>query len=147
MKYSKLHVPNSDEIVSATTALHQVLGNDGLKQIEFIDADGRRVHVELPKPSFDLLKSILLQLSMGNGVAIHSYRPEMYTHELANLFGITRRQVSSLLEKGLIPFSKVDGRILVKLRDAMDYMSKCMLESQETLDGITAQAQEQGLYD
>lgn len=101
--------------------------------------------VSVPREAFELLMEILGQMANGNGVALLSTQAEMTTQEAADLLGVSRPHLVSLLDGGKIPHRLVGTHRRVRVADLMAYKASRYVEQRAALDELTREAQEQGL--
>jgi len=91
---------------------------------------------------------MLSQMGQGNAVTLLPIHTELTTQEAANLLNVSRPHLVKLLETGKIPFHKVGNHRRVRFEDLMEYKESIDQQRMETLDKLTAQAQELNLgYD
>jgi excisionase family DNA binding protein len=101
--------------------------------------------VSLPREAFELLVEILGQMANGNGVTLLSTQAEMTTQEAAELLGVSRPHLVSLLDGGKIPHRLVGTHRRVRVADLMAYKASRYVEQRAALNELTREAQEQGL--
>jgi len=101
--------------------------------------------VSVPREAFELLVEILGQMANGNGVTILSTQAEMTTQEAADLLGVSRPHLVTLLDGGKIPHRRVGTHRRVRVADLMAYKATRYVEQRAALDALTREAQEQGL--
>jgi len=119
--------------VSAPTAL---LGPDGQS-------------VPVPAEALQVLMAVVASMQAGKAITIASRNQQLTTQEAANLLGISRPTLVKLLDKGEISYRRLTagGHRRVQLEDVLDYQRRNRAGRQVTLDELTAQAAEAGLYD
>ncbi|MEW8347335.1 MAG: helix-turn-helix domain-containing protein [Candidatus Thiodiazotropha taylori] len=96
----------------------------------------------LPRQALALLRDLLVEMAQGNAVTIVPTHAELTTQEAANLLNVSRPHLVKLLEGGDIPFSKAGTHRRIRYQDLMTYREQRMQESKNSLDELTAQAQE-----
>ncbi len=101
--------------------------------------------VSVPREAFELLVEILGQMANGNGVTLLSTQAEMTTQEAADLLGVSRPHLVTLLDGGKIPHRLVGTHRRVRVEDLMAYKASRYVEQRAALDALTREAQEQGL--
>lgn len=100
--------------------------------------------VSLPREAFELLVEILGQMANGNEVAVLPTEGELTTQEAADLLGVSRPHLVSLLDGGKIPHRLVGTHRRVRVADLMAYKASRYVEQRAALDELTREAQEQG---
>ena len=86
----------------------------------------------LIKTSGDTLSSMLLQvlsatsqqLAQGNDVVVLGLEQELTTQEAANLLGLSRQHVASLLDSGEMVHRKIGKHRRVKLKEVLDFQQE-----------------------
>ncbi|GLS26176.1 helix-turn-helix domain-containing protein [Marinibactrum halimedae] len=108
-----------------------------------------RAHVKLgnqdlvlPAQALRLLKDILQQMALGNGVTVMPQHAELTTQEAANLLNVSRPYLVKLLEEGEIPFYKAGTHRRIKIGDVLEYKNKIMKAREESLDELAKLSQE-----
>jgi excisionase family DNA binding protein len=69
------------------------------------------------------------------------------TQEAADFLGVSRPTLVKLLETGAIAFSKPNRHRRVRLQDLIDFQRRRRMERRDTLNRMTKEASELGLYD
>lgn len=103
--------------------------------------------VVVPEAAFALLVAMLEELAQGNTVALASVEEELTTQQAADLLNVSRPYLIGLLEDGRIPFHRVGNRRKLSLADLLEFKRRDTAHREETLDQLTAEAQDMGLYD
>ena len=85
----------------------------------------------------------------GKAITVAPLDQRLTTQEAADFLGISRPTLVKLLEQGEIPYERpAAGRHRrVRLSDVLDYQIRKRQERRTTLDQMTADAAEAGLYD
>jgi excisionase family DNA binding protein len=80
----------------------------------------------------------------GNSIAhfFSDSNADISTQQAADLLGVSRPHIVSLLEKGDIPFLKVGTHRRIHLKDLIAYDKKIKKSRADKLDFLAAQAQE-----
>ena len=99
----------------------------------------------VPREAFELLLEILGQMANGNAVTVVQVHAELTTQQAADLLNVSRPFLVSLLEKGVLPFTKVGTHRRVRFADLAKYRDEQNQRSKAALDELTRQAQETGL--
>jgi excisionase family DNA binding protein len=113
--------------------------------VTLVGADG--VEVQLPAAAREVLAHAADAMSRGMAVYVSPAAARLTTGEAAELLGVSRPTVVKLLESGAIPFEKTTSHRRVRLDDVLVYRERRRAERRATLDEMTRQAIEDGLYD
>jgi excisionase family DNA binding protein len=104
--------------------------------------DSQDEAVTIPAEAFRLLLEILAQIGQGNAVKLQPIRQELHLYEAADILGVSRSYVVSLLESGEIPYW-IEGTVYwMRYQDVIDYKNRNDTERMKVLDELAAQAQE-----
>ena len=103
--------------------------------------------LELPAEMYELLRHVVTALSQGVAISIAPRHTMLTTQEAADLLGISRPTLVRLLTVGEIPHTMRGRHRRVLLRDIVDYQERTRTERAHTLDDMTADAEDAGLYD
>lgn len=105
--------------------------------------------VPLPMEAYKVLVKVVASMRAGKAITIAPLDQRLTTQEAANFLGISRPTLVKLLEQGDISYDKPPaGRHRrVRLDDVLDYQRRKRAERRATLDELTEQAGEAGLYD
>jgi excisionase family DNA binding protein len=105
--------------------------------------------VPLPMEAYEVLVKVVASMRAGKAITIAPLDQRLTTQEAANFLGISRPTLVKLLEQGEISYERpAAGRHRrVRLNDVLDYQRRKRTERRTTLDGLTEQAAEAGLYD
>jgi excisionase family DNA binding protein len=90
---------------------------------------------------------VVIYLSEGKAVSIVPVNTELTTQEAADILNVSRPYLIKILEKGLIPFSKVGTHRRIRFSDLMKFKENRDTQQQEGLAEITRITQELGTYD
>lgn len=110
-----------------------------------IDAEGN--HIKLPKPIFELLAHLVMQIKEGHSVVMMPEDETFTTQAAANFLGVSRQHLVDLLEDGKIPFHKVGTHRRVYFRDLKKYSENRDKFRRDTLDSLFDKVSESGKYD
>jgi excisionase family DNA binding protein len=81
----------------------------------------------------------------GNAKQIVQDRAELSTQEAADLLSVSRSTLIQMLERGLIPFRKVETRRLISSEKALECKRKLEADRRAALAELVAYDQEIGL--
>jgi excisionase family DNA binding protein len=115
------------------------------QQFDFRDENGGMHSVKLPTTVLKLLVNVLSEIGQGNAVSIIPIHAELTTQEAADLLNVSRPYFVQVLEKGDIPFRRVNTHRRVRYQDVIDYKRRIDDARLAALDELTAQAQELGM--
>jgi excisionase family DNA binding protein len=103
---------------------------------------GTNKDVTLPAPAVRLLVEMLSEMAEGNAVTLVPIQSELSTQQAAEVVGVSRPFLVKLLEEGKLPYRKVGTHRRVLFKDLMAYKRRIDKKRLETLNKLTAQAQE-----
>ena len=105
--------------------------------------------VPLPMEAYKVLVKVVASMRAGKAITIAPLDQRLTTQEAANFLGISRPTLVKLLEQGEISYERpAAGRHRrVRLNDVLDYQRRKRAGRRATLDELTEQAAEAGLYD
>lgn len=105
--------------------------------------------LELPEDVrlvFDkLLSELLNEMAQGHAVALLPLEENLTTQQAADIVGVSRPFLISLLEQGQIPFHKVGSHRRITLTDVLNFKVENKRKRLEVLAELTEQAQEWGM--
>ena len=87
--------------------------------VRLVVADGREL--DLPSALLTLLTDVLEALGRGQGVSVLAQPAELTTQQAADLLGVSRPHLVTLLERGEIPFHRVGSHRRITLEDLLSY--------------------------
>lgn len=139
-------MPSQHERVIARESARTLtaLVSTGLGDFEFDigEKSGVKHHITLPASAMKFLAEILTEIGNGNMVTIAPVHAELTTQEAAQILNVSRPYLVSLLEGGVINFSKVGTHRRVKYQDIMAYKHQNDIKRDEALDELAALSQE-----
>lgn len=112
------------------------------RQFDFRDDHGQLRSVTLPATALKLLIEVLTEIGQGNAVSIIPIHAELTTQEAADLLNVSRPYLVGLLEKGEIPFRKVNTHRRVLYQDVIAYRERIDTDRRQALEELAAQAQQ-----
>jgi excisionase family DNA binding protein len=137
-----IETPTEQEANLATESsrlLAAYIGQGETARLKLVDGDSE---ITVPVTAIRMLIDILNQMAKGNAVSLVPIHAELTTQEAADFLNVSRPFLVKLLENGEIPFRKVGVRRKILFQDLLKYKEATMRKSEETLDELTAQAQE-----
>ena len=143
-------VPDADTAASAREADGRLAGllSDG-RPGDAVDlklrVGGRSV--SLPAAAGRALAQVLRHLAAGEAVSVVPLAVELSTQQAADLLGVSRPFVASLLDAGEIPSRRVGTHRRVRTTDLLAYKRDNDARRHEALEELVAEGQEMGFYD
>ena len=112
-----------------------------------VGPDGQTV--PLPLEAYRVLVDVAAAMREGKAITVAPVDQLLTTQEAADFLGISRPTLVKLLEAGNIPFERpAAGRHRrVRLQDVIDYQRTQRISRRTSLDALTAEAADAGLYD
>jgi excisionase family DNA binding protein len=149
-----MNAPTPHGFPNLPTAQEVALAKEGSRELSMVMATKEDVQeitirtqageaqiVRLPKAAVELLKDILVNISMGNAVQVVPVHAEMTTQEAADLLMISRPHFIKLLDEKKIDFRKVGTHRRVKYSDVLRFKEMQAATTRATLDELAAEAQ------
>jgi hypothetical protein len=110
--------------------------------IEVMEDETQGKKVTIPAPALDLLIEILAIIGQGNTVKVTALPKELNISHTADILGVSKDYVWSLLDAGQIPY-KVEGNLRTMCyEDVIEYKNRQDTERMKALGELAAQAQE-----
>lgn len=109
-----------------------------------VDPDGNQI--DIPNELYGVVLDLVTALSRGIAVTIAPHNTMLTTQEAADLLNISRPTLVRLLTDGDIPYTMRGRHRRVMLRDILDYRDRTRHGRRQTLDQMTADAEDDGLY-
>lgn len=103
--------------------------------------------VRLPKVAVDGLIEMLDAVAHGEDATVVRTSREVTTQQAATVLNVSRPTVVKLIDDGTVPARKVGSHRRILLADLLAYRDKVVAERRATLDEMTREAEELGLYD
>lgn len=98
--------------------------------------------ITLPASAVRLLIDLLSAMAEGNAVTLIPIHAELTTQQAADLLGVSRPFLVKQLEDRVIPFRRVGTHRRILFSDLMAYKRSTMEARTDTIEELTAQAQE-----
>jgi len=139
-------LPTEDDAALARASYQKLVSliqhKEAYLTIKVMQDDSQDEAVTIPAEAFRLLLEILAQIGQGNAVKLQPIRQELHLYEAADILGVSRSYVVSLLESGEIPYW-IEGTVYwMRYQDVIDYKNRNDTERMKVLDELAAQAQE-----
>ncbi|WP_229400337.1 helix-turn-helix domain-containing protein [Micromonospora okii] len=125
--------------------VHELRSAGNRARARLVGPDG--CEIEIPDELYGVLRDVVTALSEGLAISIAPHNTMLTTQEAADLLNISRPTLVRLLSDGEIPHTMRGRHRRVMLRDILDYQERVRRERRQTLDRMTAEAEEDGLYD
>jgi excisionase family DNA binding protein len=103
--------------------------------------------VALPAPVYDVLVQVVEALRAGRAITVAPLAQRLTTQEAADLLGVSRPTLVKLLESGAIPYEQPGRHRRVRLVDLLTYRDARRNERRATLNRMTEEAGEAGIYE
>jgi excisionase family DNA binding protein len=138
----KLVVPTKNDVHMALEAMSEIDAPKGKRAKKFTLTDGSNLKIDLSENAFLLLVQILKDMAKGSGIMIMPVHAELTTQQAADFLNVSRPFLIGLLEDGQLPFRTVGRHRRVRLEDILNYKKSIDQKRLNTLDALSAQAQE-----
>lgn len=110
-----------------------------------LGSDGEQVL--LPAEVYRVLRQVVEVMREGKATLVAPQGLLLTTQQAADFLGVSRPTLVKLLEDGAIPFEKPNRHRRVRLQDVLGFQQRRRAERHVTLDQLTEEAGELGLYD
>lgn len=114
------------------------------QQPRLVGPDG--THLSLPNELYEVLRDIVDALARGSAITVVPRETTLTTQEAADLLGISRPTLVSLLDRGEIPFARPGHHRRLKLDDVLDYRRRTQHARHDALDEMIEEAERDELY-
>jgi len=111
----------------------------------FVTVAGERV--ELPGTVFEVLRKVVSFMSHGQAITLVPDNQVVTTQRAADTLGMSRPHFIKLLESGIMAHHRVGNQRRVYLRDVLEFAKKRDAERLASLDRLSRDAFEAGLYE
>jgi excisionase family DNA binding protein len=106
--------------------------------------DGEQV--PLPEEVYRLLVEVVEAMRAGKAITLVPLTQQLTTQEAADFLGVSRPTVVKLLEDGKIPYHQPGRHRRILFTDLLAYQERQREDRRGTLDRMTEDASEAGLY-
>lgn len=103
--------------------------------------------IVLPAEAAVLLLGILRMMAKRQGIALTPLHSELTTSQAAEILGVSRPHLITLLDTGALPHHKVGSHRRIRREDVMTYKQEFEEAREAFLTRLVAESQELGLYD
>lgn len=115
------------------------------QQFDFKDDRGETRTVTLPTSFVRLMVEALAEIGQGNAVSLIPIHAELTSQEAADVLNVSRPYLIQLLDKGEIPFRKVNTHRRIRYDDVFAYKNRVDADRRAALEELSALHQEMGL--
>ncbi len=130
-------------VLESSRQLSALLSKKRRRKTVSVEIDGEACVI--PAAALNMLKEILVQLSLGNGVTLMPVHAELTTQQAADLLNVSRPYLVKLVEEQKLPFRLVGAHRRILLEDVMRFKARQNDQRQQALEAMAAEAQELGL--
>jgi excisionase family DNA binding protein len=109
-----------------------------------VGADGQRI--SLPPSLYRVLREVLQPLREGAAVTIVPVEKELTTQQAADLLSVSRPYLIKLLERGEIPYRKVNRHRRITFGDVMAYKRRRYERRQQAIERMAEISEEASDY-
>lgn len=134
-------VPSADLSAHARELLQQ-LNNPAARFVLWDREDGEPI--ELNEEVFEILRSILIDISQNRAIQLTPLNMELTTVQAAEFLNVSRPFLVKKLEQGEISFRMVGTHRRIELGELMKYREAMHATSKELADKMAQEAQELG---
>jgi excisionase family DNA binding protein len=115
------------------------------QSLRLVGRDG--ASIELPASIHTLLVSVVDILKQGDGVLIIPLHAELTTVQAAEVLNVSRPHLIKQVEAGSLPHHMVGTHRRLRLLDVLAYRDQRDAQANDTLEAMTAEAEDLGLYE
>lgn len=112
---------------------------------ELVLEDGTRV--ALPAELGQVLRMVATVLQRGEAVTVAPIHSTLTTQQAADMLGVSRPTLITLLERGEIPYTKPGRHRRILLTDLLGYQAQLRDDRARALDELAARSEAAGLDD
>jgi excisionase family DNA binding protein len=102
---------------------------------------------KLPESLYKFLVQLVADLNEGKSVSIFQKDATLTTVEAANMLGVSRQFIVTLVERDEIPHHKVGTHRRIYVRDLLAYKTRRDASRRKALDDLAKAEAEEGIYD
>lgn len=92
--------------------------------------------VELPEEVYRILRQVIQAMREGLSVTVSPVSQTLTTQQAADILGMSRPTLVRLLDRGEIPFERVNSRRSTKLSDVLNYRTRRREKQYEALEAM-----------
>ena len=115
--------------------------------VGFVSSDGAEdpTTVMLPQLALDLITKLLTELGQGHAVAVETVEADLTPGQAAEVLSVDRQYLIDLLNKGEIPYRKVENHHQISLTALLDFKRRDDDHRDKMANELTREAQRIGL--
>lgn len=102
--------------------------------------------IDIPADAATAIVNVLVAINEHRRVQIATLPDEMTTGQAADVLGVSRPTVVTLIDEGRIPARKIGTHRRVRTDDVIAFMERTTSGRGDALDELTALSQDAGLY-
>lgn len=103
----------------------------------------------LPLELYEVLTRVVNSMQEGKAITVAPVGQKLTTQQAADLLGISRPTLIKFLDQGVLPYERLANsrHRRIRLNDLIAFEKEQRRRRRETLDGLTRDAVEGGIYD
>ena len=143
-----MSIATQEPIILPQTERQQVQELDRMLHVgapAMINSLGERI--ELPNTVYAVFQKVVELMAHGQSITLVPDKQVVTTQRAADILGMSRPFFVKLLETGVMAHHRVGNQRRVYLKDVLQYAKLRDRECQESLDRLTRDAFDAGLYD
>jgi len=102
-------------------------------------------HVVLPAEIFAVLRDVTAAMAQGRAITVAPHEQVLSTQEAAQLLGVSRPTLVSILERGEIPYVQPGRHRRVRLDDVLAYQQRQRHTRRRALAQLSVEAEDLGI--
>lgn len=126
------------DFISAHTSAHTAKIGTQPDPHFYLSGSESGEQVELPQDIYKVLIAVVDAMQRGMAVTVTPHTMTLTTQQAAEILGISRPTLISLLDEGRIPFERPKNHRRLRLEDVMDYKESRRMEQYAALDRMGA---------